>query len=389
MHSIKLYNKIAKCGLDELPGQHFTVGEGEAAPEGVLVRSFAMDATTLTPGLLCIGRAGAGVNNIPVDECSKRGIVVFNTPGANANAVKELVVAGLLLGSRKIHAGINWVSSLAGQNGVAALVEKGKADYTGPEIMGKTLGVVGLGAIGGLVANAAVALGMNVLGFDPFLTDELKVKLSEKVQVCGSEEDVWAKADYISVHVPLLPQTKHKYNDNFFGKCKHGLRVLNFARGELFDDKAVFAALESGKLGCYITDFPTEAHLGNEKVIAIPHLGASTPESEENCATMAAAQVREYLQNGNIKNSVNYPDVSCQMGQGERLCVLHQNLEGYLSKLQELVNRSGVADGTKSGTKPEFGYVIVDAKPGADTTSLETQVKQQAGTVLVRRIKNG
>ena len=387
MYSIKLLNKIAKCGLDELPVDNFKASEGESNPDGILVRSAVMEEASLTPNLKCVARAGAGVNNIPVEECAKRGIVVFNTPGANANAVKELVIAGLLLSSRNIHAGINWVQSLQGQTGVAALVEKGKSDFTGPEISGKTLGVIGLGAIGGLVANAAQALDMRVIGYDPQLSPEYASKLLPQLQITDSEDTLAAASDYISVHIPLSAKTKAKFGAEFFAKCKKGVKILNFARAELFDDAALLAAIEDGTVGCYVTDFPTEAHLGNNKIITIPHLGASTPESEDNCATMAAAQIREYLLSGNIKNSVNYPDLEVPKGAGERLCVLYKHEDGYTGNIHAFMDQQGISVAqAHSALKGICGYVIIDASPSNDIGSLEKFVSEQPATVSVRRI---
>ncbi|MCL2616746.1 MAG: 3-phosphoglycerate dehydrogenase family protein [Defluviitaleaceae bacterium] len=386
MYNIKTLNKIAKCGLDELPGDKFLVSEAEGNPDGVLVRSFVMDDSTLTPNLKCIGRAGAGVNNIPVDECAKRGIVVFNTPGANANAVKELVVAGLMLCSRNIHAGINWVQSLQGQEGVAATVEKGKADFAGPEITGKTLGVIGLGAIGGIVANAANALGMKVVGYDPFLSEELAAKLSPDVQKVDSEDAVAAASEYLTIHAPMTAKTKHKFNAEFFAKCKKGVKILNFSRAELVDNVALLAAIADGTVSCYVTDFPTEDLLGNDKIITIPHLGASTPESEDNCATMAAAQVREYLLYGNIKNSVNFPDLYEPRGAGARLCIFHRCVENIGSEFHNILEESGVAvESSASAHKGDLAYTIINLD--GDHDKLEGRLSELEGVIAVRRIQ--
>ncbi|MDR0937569.1 MAG: 3-phosphoglycerate dehydrogenase [Oscillospiraceae bacterium] len=293
MYVIKTLNEISPLGLDTLDKAKFSVSAEASNPDAIIVRSAKVTADMLTPSLKCIARAGAGYNNICVDECTKRGITVFNTPGANANAVKELVICALLLGSRDIVAGVNWARTLTG--GVAEAVEKGKSNFTGPEIFGKTLGVVGLGAIGKRVAEAASALGMRVIGYDPFVVNEYSVE----------ENELYAASDYITLHLPVVAETKGKYNAELLSKFKKGARLINIARGELCDNAAVIAALGNGTLAKYITDFPTEDLLNRENVIAIPHLGASTPESEENCAIMACNQVADFLLNGKVTNKVN------------------------------------------------------------------------------------
>ena len=387
MHSIKTLNKIAKCGLDELPADRFQVSDTESDPDAILVRSFVIEESALTDNLKCIGRAGAGVNNIPVEECARRGIVVFNTPGANANAVKELVISSLFLSSRRIHAGINWSQSLIGKPDVAALVEKGKSDFTGPEIFGKTLGIIGLGAIGGLVSNAAVALGMKVVGFDPFLSQEASARLSPQVQIVDSEDAVAAASDYITIHTPMNAKTKGKFNAEFFAKCKKGVRLLNFSRGELFNNTDLLAALESGAIGCYVTDFPTEELLANDKIIPIPHLGASTPESEDNCATMAAAQIREFLICGNIKNSVNFPDLVLPKGKGERLCVLHKNSDGFFSAVVSMIEQSNSSGAnSQSASKGDWGYTIIDLPPAGNGKALSELFFGHPSVISVRRL---
>ncbi len=342
MTEIKLLNKIGKAGVDRFDGAKYTLSEDAAAPAGILVRSAAMHEMAFGPELLAIARAGAGVNNIPLDRCSEQGIVVFNTPGANANGVKELALAALLLSSRKIDAGIAWAKTLKGQEGVEKLVEKGKSAFVGPELLGKTLGVIGLGAIGGLVANAAVGLGMQVVGCDPFITVNAAWSLSRAVRKADNYDEIYADADYITIHVPSTPDTKGMINAETIAKMKDGVRIINLARGDLVDNDAVKAALASGKVACYVTDFPSDELLDVEGVIAIPHLGASTPESEENCASMAAAQLIDYLENGNIKNSVNYPATYMARSAANRIVVLHENVPTMLAQVLTVLSNDNI-----------------------------------------------
>ena len=342
MTEIKLLNKIGKAGIDRFDGAKYTLSEDAASPAGILVRSAAMHEMTFGPELLAIARAGAGVNNIPIDRCSEQGIVVFNTPGANANGVKELALAALLLSSRKINAGIAWAKTLKGQEGVEKLVEKGKSAFVGPELLGKTLGVIGLGAIGGLVANAAVALGMDVIGCDPFITVNAAWSLSCAVRKADNYDEIYANADYITLHVPSTPDTKGMINAETIAKMKDGVRIINLARGDLVDTAAIKNALASGKVACYVTDFPSDELLDVEGVIAIPHLGASTPESEENCASMAASQLIEYLENGNIKNSVNYPATNMARSAANRIVVLHENVPTMLAQVLTVLSNDNI-----------------------------------------------
>ena len=342
MTEIKLLNKIGKAGIDRFDGAKYTLSEDAASPAGILVRSAAMHEMTFGPELLAIARAGAGVNNIPIDRCSEQGIVVFNTPGANANGVKELVLAALLLSSRKINAGIAWAKTLKGQEGVEKLVEKGKSAFVGPELLGKTLGVIGLGAIGGLVANAAVALGMDVIGCDPFITVNAAWSLSRAVRKADNYDEIYANADYITLHVPSTQDTKGMINAETIAKMKDGVRIINLARGDLVDTAAIKNALASGKVACYVTDFPSDELLDVEGVIAIPHLGASTPESEENCASMAASQLIEYLENGNIKNSVNYPATNMARSAANRIVVLHENVPTMLAQVLTVLSNDNI-----------------------------------------------
>ena len=354
-------NKIAACGTDRL-GANYTLTDELTDAAGVLVRSAAMHDIAMPESLLAIARAGAGVNNIPVDACGAQGIVVFNTPGANANAVKELVIAGLFLSSRKVVDGINWAQTLKNEgDAVGKLVEKGKSAFGGPEVYGKKLGVIGLGAIGVLVANAAVALGMEVYGYDPYLSVDAAWKLSRAIKHANTLDEIYAECDYISVHVPLMPATKGMLGRDAFAAMKDGVRILNFARDGLVDSTAMKDALASGKVACYVVDFPTADMLGVENVVAIPHLGASTPESEDNCAVMAADQIKDYLENGNIKNSVNYPDVQVPRSGDARICVLHKNIPNMLAQISAVVSADGVNIAAMTNkSRKDFAYTILD-----------------------------
>jgi len=368
MFKILTRNKIAECGLNELPNNHFTISDDEKNPDGIILRSYVLPEEELTPGLQAIGRAGAGYNNIPVDVCAERGIVVFNTPGANANGVKEMVIAGLLLASRDVVGGINWAQTLAGTEGVAKAVEKGKAEFVGPEISGKRLGVIGLGAIGSLVANACRSLGMSVTGYDPFISVDGAWGLSRGVRKAPDLGSLLAECDYLSLHVPVNKDTKGMFNKELFAKCKKGMRIVNTARAELVDDEALLAAIDDGTIFSYVTDFPTEKMLAHKRIVPIPHLGSSTPESEDNCATMAAAQLREYLLYGNIKNSVNFPDCEIPYVGKKRVCVIHRNLPKVVNPVTTiLASRGSNIDNMVMKSKGSYAYVILDV----DCPSLE------------------
>lgn len=374
MFQIKCLNKISPLGLEKL-GDGYTVSENVENPEGILVRSASMHEMQRNEALLAIARAGAGVNNIPVEACTEQGIVVFNTPGANANAVKELVLCALFLTSRKIVASSDWVKTLKGQGAeVGKLVEKGKSAFAGPEIQGKTLGVVGLGAIGILVANAAEQLGMTVYGYDPFLSVDSAWRLSSAVRHATSFDEICANCDYITLHLPLTPETKGMIGRDAIAKMKDGTRVLNFARGDLADSAAVLEALGSGKLSAYATDFPDDDMIGAENVIALPHLGASTPESEENCAVMAAEQLRDYLETGNIRNSVNLPAVSMAREPGTaRVCLIHRNIPNTIAVLAAACGKTGVnIENMQSKSKGEYAYTILDVSGELSAEAVES-----------------
>lgn len=362
MYTIRTLNNIAKTGLAKLPEQNFTIDDNAENPDGIILRSFDMHKMELNDGLLAVARAGAGTNNIPIDKCTQKGIPVFNTPGANANAVKELVLAGLFASSRRIIAGANWVQSLkdTGEN-VEKAVEAGKKAFTGPELAGKTLGVIGLGAIGVQVANAALDLEMEVIGYDPYLSLESAWHLSPKVEHEESMETLVAKADYITLHIPLNDKTRNTFDEKLFAVTKPGARLLNFARGGLVDNAALKKAIADGIIARYMTDFPSEDLLGDPtSIIVTPHLGASTPESEENCAIMAAQEIREYLTYGNIKNSVNFPNCVVPYNGKPRITVCHRNIVNMIGQLGAVFTKYGVnIDKLVNNSKGELAYNIV------------------------------
>ena len=365
MFSIKTYNKISNNGLSLLDAANYVVGDDQDNADGAVVRSASLHDTEFPANLKAIARAGAGTNNIPIDRCSSQGIVVFNTPGANANAVKELVLTGLFLSSRKIVAGIDWAKTLKGNGAeVGKMVEKGKSAFTGPEILGKSLGIIGLGAIGVRVANAANHLGMKVYGYDPYLSLNSAWSLTHNAIHAMSLKEIYEKCDYISVHVPLTPDTKGFINDESIALMKDGVRVLNFARGELVKSDAMKAALESGKVASYVTDFPSDELLDVNGVISIPHLGASTPEAEENCAVMAVKELADYLENGNITNSVNLPEVVMPRSAAMRICVIHKNVPNILSQITAAVSESNAnIENMVNKARGDYAYTMLDVEP--------------------------
>lgn len=386
MATIKTINEIAHEGLKRLTSD-FTLTKGEA--DGLLVRSANLLEMTFDPQLKAIARAGVGVNNIPLERCAEAGIVVFNTPGANANAVKEIVLAGLLMASRDIAASIRWVDSLMGEGAeIPKLVEAGKSKFTGPELKGKTLGVIGLGAVGVLVANAAVGLEMQVLGYDPYISVASAWGLSRNVKRALSYDEIYKQADYITLHVPFVDETKNLINEVSLAKMKKGVRLLNFARGELVDDLAITKALNEGKVGKYVTDFPNEAVLAMKNTVAIPHLGASTPESEINCAIMAVDQLMDYLKNGNIKHSVNYPD--CDMGlcsSDARIAVCHQNIPGMVATISSVLGQHHLNIAMMQNmSRKNWAYTLIDVD-GLISDDIVSALTQVSGIVRVRVIK--
>jgi D-3-phosphoglycerate dehydrogenase / 2-oxoglutarate reductase len=388
MYHIKCLNKISSVGTSRF-NETYCCGEAVENPDAILVRSASMHEMELPKSLLAIARAGAGVNNIPLERCSEQGIVVFNTPGANANAVKELVLASLLLTSRKIIPAIEWTKTLKGKGDeVGKLVEKGKGAFVGPEICGKTLGVIGLGAIGILVANAAKSLGMEVYGYDPYLSVDAAWGLSRSIRHARTLDEVYAASDYITVHVPLTPDTKGMINAESIAKMKDEVRILNFARGDLVNSADVVSALSSGKVSAYATDFPSDDVIGVEGVIAIPHLGASTPESEDNCARMAAAELIEYLESGNIKNSVNLPAISMPRdGSSIRICIFHRNVPNTISLLSGALAEEGInIENMQSKSKKEYAYTILDVTGNVRDTSA-AHIEKLPEIIKVRIIK--
>ncbi|MBM7649314.1 D-3-phosphoglycerate dehydrogenase [Bacillus ectoiniformans] len=391
MYTIKTLNNIADCGLNVFNNENYTVDNDSQSPDGILLRSFNMHDMTLDNNVKAIARAGAGVNNIPVAEYTERGVVVFNTPGANANAVKELVLTTIMASSRNLFAGVEWTKSLQDQgDNIPKLVEAGKKQFVGKEIKGKTLGVIGLGAIGALVANDALDLDMDVMGFDPFISVDTAWNLSRNVQRAMTIEQLFANCDYITVHVPLTDKTKGMFNKETFEIMKPGVHILNFSRGELVNETDMAAAIESGKVGKYITDFPNENILKMKNVIPIPHLGASTKESEENCALMAARQIKEFLETGNIRNSVNFANVELPYVGKKRVTVFHKNIPNMVGQITAaLANYSlNIAD-MMNRSKGEYAYTMIDIDNkvnGEVIPGLKANISEIPGVVTVRVI---
>lgn len=378
MFEILTLNKISKIGLDELDSAKYVCADNFEAPDAVLVRSASMHEMTLNEKTVAIARAGAGVNNIPVAEFGEKGVVVFNTPGANANAVKELVLCALFLASRKVARSIDWCKTLKGEgDAVGKLVEKGKGAFAGPEILGKTLGVVGMGAIGALVADGAKALGMNVIGYDPFLPAEKAAEFrAEGIEITTDLDAIFAASDYITLHLPLNDGTRGLINASSFAKMKDGVRILNFARGELVASADMVAALESGKAAAYVTDFPTDEQIGVEGVTAIPHLGASTPESEDNCAAMAAREVADYLEKGEIKNSVNLPNAKLPEAFAVRTCFIHREDPDFGAKAVAAASADGAAvKNLFTAAKKGMGYTVVDTDKAFDASKVDGAIR--------------
>lgn len=366
MYNIKLLNKIAKIGTNALTPDRYTLGDAVENPDGILVRSASMHEMEFGSNLKAIARAGAGVNNIPIERCSEQGVVVFNTPGANANAVKELALAALLLASRKIVDGINWASTLTGDD-VAKQVEAGKSAFVGPELYGKTLGVIGLGAIGAQLANTATHLGMGVYGHDPYITVDAAWHLRQSVQKASTRDEIYANCDYISLHVPSTPETKGMINKETIAKMKDGVRIINLARADLVNADDIKEALASGKVGSYVTDFPTPETVGVPGIVAIPHLGASTPESEDNCAVMAAAEIKDFLENGNIRNSVNYPDAVIPASEFNRICIFHKNIPNVLAQITAVLSEQNInVENLVNRSKKDNAYTLVEFSGNAN-----------------------
>ena len=371
MNKIKLMNKISPVGLD-LFGEQYQVGEDIDDEDGILVRSASLHDYTFNKNLKDIARAGAGVNNIPIDQCSNEGIVVFNTPGANANAVKELVLCGLLLSSRKIVEGIDWVKTLEGKDDASKLVEKGKSQFVGPELEGKKLGIIGLGAIGVHVANAAIKLGMEVYGFDPYISVNAAWGMSKWVKNAQNMETIFSECDYITLHAPSTKETKGLINKESIDMMKDGVRILNFARGDLVNSTDVLAAVKEGKIAKYVTDFASPDIINQENVIVMPHLGASTPESEDNCARMAVKEIKDYLESGNIVNSVNFPYINEPRTTKYRICLIHKNIPNMLAQFATLLaNREINIENMVNKAKGEYAYTIIETNDVVDMNDFE------------------
>ena len=387
MYQILTLNSISPKGTERLPASLFTLTDDPSEAAGILVRTQNMKEMELPECLLAVARAGAGTNNIPIDRCTEQGIAVFNTPGANANAVKELTIAGLVLACRNISPALEWVNTLAGEgDAVGKLVEKGKSRFVGPELAGKRLGVIGLGAIGVKVANTATHLGLEVYGYDPYISVEAAWNLSRNVVHCVNLNDLYRQCDLITIHVPVTKDTAGFINAEAIAQMKPGVRILNFARGELVEEGAILSATRSGRVACYVCDFPSAALIGQPGVVALPHLGASTPESEENCAVMAAEELKDYLLNGNIHNSVNLPDVELPRVGGNRICVLHRNIPGMLSGITSAVSDASLnIENLVNKGRGEIAYTMLDVS-GNVGGAVINRLKSLEGSIRVRII---
>ena len=384
MFNILTLNKIAKCGLDQLNDNYKITDDANVDADGIILRSFKMHDMELPESLKAVARAGAGTNNIPIDKCSEKGIVVFNTPGANANAVKELVIAGMLLASRDVIGGVAWANTLTGDD-VDKQVEKGKSNFAGCEIKGKTLGIIGLGAIGILVANAAYALGMEVIGYDPYLSVDSALKLSRHVKKANSPEEVYAAADYITIHVPLMDSTRNTINAETIAQMKDGVIILNFARGGLVNNADIKKALADGKVAKYVVDFADSETVNQPGIINIPHLGASTAESEDTCAVMAAQELADYLENGNILNSVNFPNCSLPEDNIGRIAIAHKNIPNVIAKFTEALSSVNISDMINK-SKGELAYTIINTDHAIPAEAIE-KLNQIDAVIRVRVIK--
>ena len=386
MYNIQTLNKISSVGTDVFDKSKYAVADNFENPDAIMVRSAKMHDMKFGDNLLAIARAGAGVNNIPVERCAEEGICVFNTPGANANAVKELAICALLLSSRKITEAAAWAASLKGTPDAPKTVESGKSKFAGPEIMGKTLGIIGLGAIGGKIANSAVALGMKVVGYDPYLSVNSALLLDSSVKIVTDINDIYKVSDYISIHVPYTPDTKNTIDTEQIAMMKDGVRLINLARGELINSEAVVKAIADGKIAKYVTDFADDVVLGAENVIVLPHLGASTPESEDNCAVMASNELIDYIENGNIRNSVNLPNASMN-AVGTKVCVIHKNVPALIASMTSAVGNAGLnIENMFNASKKNFAYTMMDIIGDVDE-KLTDSIKAIDGVIRVRVIK--
>ena len=388
MYKILTLNKIDQEGLQVFPSTSYEIANETADPDAIVLRSFSMHDWEIPSSVRAIARAGAGVNNIPVPKCTEKGIVVFNTPGANSNGVKELVIAALLLASRDIIGGVQWAKTLAGEGDkVPALVEKGKAAFGGTEIKGKTLAVIGLGAIGVLVANAALGLGMKVIGYDPYITVDNAWNLHHEIKGTKSIEAMMAQADFVTLQIPLMDATRGFINEEKLKMMKKGVKILNFARGELVIDADIKKAIEEEKVALYLTDFPNAELLNSPKVIPIPHLGASTNESEVNCAIMAAQQIRNLFENGNIKNSVNFPAAEMDRNNGVRICVTSRQTSNITNQINTLLEQEGVkVDNMLNKSKNDISYTIIDTKDTGLSPEILNKIRAFEGVFNARSL---
>lgn len=382
---VRLMNKISQEGLKRLPADRYEVGEDLDHADAIMVRSASLHDAEFEPELKCIARAGAGVNNIPLDRCSEQGIVVFNTPGGNSNAVKELTIAGLLLASRKIVKGIEWVKTLEPE-GIAKAVEKGKSQFAGPEIAGKKLGVIGLGAIGVQVANAAAALGMDVYGYDPYISVRAAWTLKARIHHISELKAIFEECDYITLHLPLMDSTRGMLNEEAFAQMKDDVRIVNFARDALVDEDALAAAIAQGKVAAYVTDFASPKLIALDQVIITPHLGASTPESEDNCARMAANEIRDYLEWGNIRNSVNMPELALNPSARNRICIINRNVPNMVAKIASKLGECGInIENMANKARGNHAYTIVETNDTIDQAAIE-EIRRSEGIIRVRVI---
>ena len=387
MFKIQTRNKISPIGLNLFNPEEYKIADEISEVDALLLRSYKLSENEIESSVKAIARAGAGVNNIPVDACTEQGIVVFNTPGANANSVKELVIAGMLLTARRIHAGMGWVEGQNGDENLAKSVEKEKSNFAGTEISGKTLGVIGLGAIGGLVANAAVSLGMEVHGYDPYISITGAWNLSDSVKYCENLNKLMEVCDYVTIHVPLLPETKNLINSENLKKAKAGMRILNFARGGLIDEVAVIQALEEDRISHYVTDFPSTGLIGIKGVMLIPHLGASTAEAEENCAVMAANQLMDFLKNGNIKNSVNFPNCSLDSTGGARLITACKKNSDTFKQILGILSEEGIGTGDMvSKQRNNIAYNIINISASEVSKKAMERITALENILLARQL---
>ena len=388
MYHIKTMNKISPVGISRFDRERYIVSDAEENEDAILVRSAKLHDYAFPRNLLAIAWAGSGVNNIPLDRCSQAGIAVFSTPGANANAVKELVLCAMLMGSRDVDGSIRWVREQV-ESGVdvTTVVEKGKSAFVGPELYKKSLGVIGLGAIGSLVANMALSLGMDVYGYDPYLSVDSALRLDRHIHVAKDVAELYKRADYITIHIHYTAQTEHMIDAKAIAAMKRGVRFINLARGEIVDDEAMLAALDTGWVATYITDFPNNRLVQAPHVVAMPHLGASTPESEQNCAVMAVDELKDYLENGNIRNSVNLPAVSMERSGVMRMCIIHKNVPAMLANITTLLSKDGVnVENLSNKSKGDLAYTMVDLGTKVDAAVIE-DVRKLANVIRVRVIE--